>query len=724
MRPDPQPREAGPRALLLAAGADALAALDAAPARDLSIRLRAACGKAVPESAVTFPVRRVRPARGLRPFAPRTLAASARSRVAATRASVPGRWLWSIKSDPWLRRRLQDTDVVLSADSATDRVLELVPDLVGGTVVVPSKDVPGLWGALDSLVRALVVLEDQRRERVVGSRIDRRQLDPGVLAELESIVEPAQARLVPPALLPVSRMAHTVRWLGPALGPEHGAHIVANVLGHYPWEDAPGADAAGLTAQWASARIWMAQDESLFPEEDELADAAEAALAGADEALAAGRGDLARGRLVDAMALLFHRERHAETLRSPLVADPAGYLAALYANRTYRELVGGGTRPTLRTRPAADAGPPRVLVLGGAYGNFHRPVVEALSDVATVTLRRPRPLNRFFARKIMDPQVVDALAALRGGGPPASRDEWATASLGEELRQALVPRLRRADVVFADWADRLTIWASHLVPPGCRLVVRIHSLDALHPWFHLVDWSAVDQVIVVSEPLRRLVEQMLQAAGASVPVTVVANLAALHEAGQPKDPGARTTLGMVGWGRRVKDPLWALDLLTRDPEWRLVLIGPDLPGRSASAKAYYDEVHRRLDDPDVRDRVEVVGWTDDVARHLRRVGVILSTSRRESWHLGLVEGAASGAVPVVRDWPIFAPVGGARTLFPEDWVVETLDEAEQRIRAVTADPAVWEEARQRARQEALALFDPSRVARDYRDVILGPSREG
>ena len=52
---------------------------------------------------------------------------------------------------------------------------------------------------------------------------------------------------------------------------------------------------------------------------------------------------------------------------------------------------------------------------------------------------------------------------------------------------------------------------------------------------------------------------------------------------------------------------------------------------------------------------------------------MLSSSVRESFHMGLVEAVASGALPVVRDWPFFP--GAARTLFPPDWVVDSPAEA-------------------------------------------------
>jgi hypothetical protein len=66
---------------------------------------------------------------------------------------------------------------------------------------------------------------------------------------------------------------------------------------------------------------------------------------------------------------------------------------------------------------------------------------------------------------------------------------------------------------------------------------------------------------------------------------------------------------------------------------------------------------------------------------------------------------------------MLASRGGPRVLYPSEWVVDDLDAAEARVRELTA-PDRWEAARQEARARALLLFDPDRVAQDYRDVIL------
>jgi hypothetical protein len=320
----------------------------------------------------------------------------------------------------------------------------------------------------------------------------------------------------------------------------------------------------------------------------------------------------------------------------------------------------------------------------------------------------------------LDPQSVDVLLQLRHRGRRyRGSDPWHAATVNRRLNQQLGSLLQQTDVLFTDWADRSTVWATHRAPAGVRVVVRIHSVDALDPWFHLVDWTNVDQVIVVSEPVRRVVAGLFEAIGGGPPVTLVPNIVPVRQMDRPKEPSAHRTLGLVGWGRRVKDPLWALDLLARSPGWRLVLIGaPMEEGKSGLGAAYHEEVARRLDDPDIAPRVEVAGWTDDVASHLQRVGVILSTSRRESCPLGLLEGAASGAVPVVRDWPVFAGVGGARSVVPPEWVVSDLDEARERLASLEARDA-WEDAGARVRAQAHRLFDPDAASQRYREVVLG-----
>jgi glycosyltransferase involved in cell wall biosynthesis len=188
----------------------------------------------------------------------------------------------------------------------------------------------------------------------------------------------------------------------------------------------------------------------------------------------------------------------------------------------------------------------------------------------------------------------------------------------------------------------------------------------------------------------------------------------------PKHPDAAYTLGLVGWNNVTKDPAWALDLLealrAKDDRWTLRLVGHNFPlsNLTGPATAYRDDLMRRIEA--LGDAVQRPGFTDDVPEALRHIGVILSSSRREGTHEGLIQGVASGAFPVVRDWPYVARWGGARTLFPDEWVVQTPQEGADRIVAAMAQGPIG------AQGEALAEWTIARydwsVVRPQLDALL------
>ena len=102
--------------------------------------------------------------------------------------------------------------------------------------------------------------------------------------------------------------------------------------------------------------------------------------------------------------------------------------------------------------------------------------------------------------------------------------------------------------------------------------------------------------------------------------------------------------------------------------------------------------------------------------------MILSSSVRESFHCGLVEGAASGALPVVRDWPFFAgKPNGAHTLFPASWLVSRRQEAAERILAATATEEAWRAATSDASDHARTTWGWPVVARAFDDLLLNAS---
>lgn len=610
--------------------------------------------------------------------------------------------------DAWLAQQLQRADVILTLDQgAEDELTRELQDATGPAAVSR---------------RAVTV--SHRQLSAFGSGWE----------ELESVLRGDAPARVPGVLLPgrafpTERVLARLRAAREHSGRVAGAELAYRLRSVVP-DDARDLGESGLAAELAAGALMCASSDAQAPDEQSLAAVARSALHGADSAWAQGRGHESVHRFTAACEVLFHRERHAEALTTPLVTATAEHLSALTGSVMYQALIAGadngnGTGNNNdeldqgtpgRASPAPRASP-RVLVLPGSYGgNFTAPVVAALATEAEVTELDLGSQYRPLAGKMVNVDAVRAIAATCPQHPEDLRLSDIERAAGRTLDQAL----QGADVVFADWVDRASVWASRRARPDQPVVVRVHSLDAFDLWIHLMDWRRVAAVVAVSPPLATLVQRFLDARGARTPVHVIPNLIPRAELDLPKTPEARTTLGMVGWGRRVKDALWTLDLLRRDPSRRLVLIGrPPVRGLTGRSQRYSEELRTALRDPQFAGRIEMVGQTDDVAGELRKVGIVVSSSRRESWHMGLVEGALSGAVPVVRDWPMLAPLGGPRTIFPEDWVVDDLHAADRRITSVSADPDSWEDARRRAQRQAERLFDPDGVAQRYRELILG-----
>ena len=441
------------------------------------------------------------------------------------------------------------------------------------------------------------------------------------------------------------------------------------------------------------------------PAPSDLGDRVRAVLRQADQALDAGSLEVAADRVLEAVEALFNRELHADVLQSPLAADPDGFLAPLRESRVFGVLgaAAGGGSSQARTE--------RLLIVPGDYPNFTKPIIEEFSGVPGLEVRvldlkaRATPPRRRGQYEL----ILDRLRAATGAAvPPPSPADAAL--------------LEWADTIFVDWCDNAAVWTTLHAPRSARIAVRFHSLEAISHQVHVIDWSRVSDVVFVADHVRALVTQAAPAVAAGPRIHVAPNAMHLERFGKPKEPGADRTIAIVGWAQRVKDPLWALEVLAAlravDPSWTLLLVGRDFLERAhLSAMRHRDKFRARALQDDVRDGIRYLPFTDDVPSALRSAGFVLSSSRREGFPVGITEGAASGAVPVVRNWPMYAHYGGARGTFPPDWVVDDVDEAVQRILA-HADPDVRAKEGAAARSYVVEHFDWTVIRPKYQDLLL------
>lgn len=444
------------------------------------------------------------------------------------------------------------------------------------------------------------------------------------------------------------------------------------------------------------------------------------------------------------LRLVFHSELHADGEHSLLVADPHTVLAPWRESRFAREVVATRPPPSLTTvggdsagirtgakgefghmADGSDAAGPRIVVLAGAYGSFYRPIVEVLTKAGHAPdLVRADELGPLLGRRDPTDQLVGQWLRLR------DPDRWS--ALPEDTGAArqlgvLRERLAGADIVFADWCDPGALFASYLAPASARLIIRVHRVDATKAWAQLVDWSRVERVLLVSDHVRDFFAPQLAAPGEAMPtrLTVVNNIIDVERYRRPKLPGAERRIAMVGWGRRVKDPIFAVEILREllrdDPSWRLHLIGRDFADSGLPPVADYLARFRELiADPALREAIVWVGFTGRLEEALDACGFALSTSTVEGWPVGVVEAAVSGCIPVIRDWPQVATKGGARAIYAEtpEWVVASPAEGAGRIRTY-ADPAAWAGESARCRNAADRLTATGATEAEVLGLILG-----
>ena len=442
-------------------------------------------------------------------------------------------------------------------------------------------------------------------------------------------------------------------------------------------------------------------------------DAYAAELAVADLHLAEGLHQEAAESFVEAARIAFHRVLHFDHLTSPLAADPAGYTLPLRESTTAQAL----SAPRGRAIPAntpPQTRPTRLLIATRTNAYFLTEIREYLSE------------HRDFEVQFVDfGPIADLDAIARNPTAIAAEILDPTRAVSSLLEERLRPHLDWADVVFVEWCASLAVLMTLIDPGDTRIVVRLHSYEAFTQWPHLVDFTRVDDLVFVSDHLRDMAVSAIPALSHpdASRVHVLPNALALRGYLRAKPDAARFTLALVGWSQIAKDPRWAIDVVrllrAQDDRYRLLLIGPAFAeGHSAATRAYGEDLKREIAELEQVGGLTQFGFTDDVAAALVDVGVILSSSVRESFHAGLVEGAASGAVPIVRDWPFFAgKTQSVRQLFPPEWVVGTPAEAAARILETTASDANWRASGRAASDHVISQWDWDRVKLDYAALL-------
>jgi len=223
------------------------------------------------------------------------------------------------------------------------------------------------------------------------------------------------------------------------------------------------------------------------------------------------------------------------------------------------------------------------------------------------------------------------------------------------------------DTVFCEWCCENAVWHSNNKHPGTRLIVRLHRFEAFRDFPARVNWDNVDALIVVSDYFR---DRMIELHGVDPErIHVMAQYIDWNGLQRDKLPEARFTLGLVGINpfehKRLDRAIDFLAALRAQDDRFILAIRSAMPweidwvwNRQDETRAQFETVFQRIFcDPDLAGAIRFDPVGPDMEEWYRGIGTILSSSDSEGCHTSVIEGMASGCLPVVYDWP------GAQSLF-------------------------------------------------------------
>lgn len=385
----------------------------------------------------------------------------------------------------------------------------------------------------------------------------------------------------------------------------------------------------------------------------------------ADRAYSAGDLKQARNWLTRAAALLFHTTLHFSQVESLLIRDPEAFLTHW------------------RNSIAAQS-------LSPADNRSERVKIQPTRDIDFITFKNskflPLIIDRFAESENHHARLIDLGASEFASLPLFLKDQIGLALGVTGLPTSIVEVFNPDHTQFIEWGQRAASLGSRAPNTVGKRIVRVHAYEACTAFLQIIDPNTIDCLIFVSPHMKKLVHAVaphLQ----DVPHAVIPNAMNLNRFSSVKSEGAERTITILGYGSPQKDPMWALEvldcILERDSNWTMQFIGEHFPRKDRPGDVAYA---RRFDEARARfgDQVQLLPFQNDVSLTLQSTGYLLSSSSHESFHLAIAEGAASAAVPVVRRWPGYSRWGGPHEIFPEDWIVDSPEQAAARILETSA----------------------------------------
>ena len=229
--------------------------------------------------------------------------------------------------------------------------------------------------------------------------------------------------------------------------------------------------------------------------------------------------------------------------------------------------------------------------------------------------------------------------------------------------------MRDYPVIWLEWGDDLAIHLTNREKSALankRVILRIHRFELFNGKAAMIDYSCVDDLILVCNYMRdMLLKAKPEIARQVKRIHVIPNGVDL-EAYRPGAARSGHDIGFVGYLALRKAPMvlmHAFETLHRaDPRFRLHIAGKFQDSQIEHACRGFITAN------ELHDKIKFHGWVEDVAAWLHDMDYVISTSLSESQGLGIQETMATGCAPLIYNFP------EAESIYPREFLWRNLAE--------------------------------------------------
>lgn len=279
----------------------------------------------------------------------------------------------------------------------------------------------------------------------------------------------------------------------------------------------------------------------------------------------------------------------------------------------------------------------------------------------------------------------------------------------------------QADIIFCEWCLGNAVWHARHKRKNQKLFVRFHAQEINTDFPAELNLDEIEGMIFVGRTTMKDAIEKFDWAPYREKFHVIPNCVDTANLLREKLPGNAFNLGIVGISPQQKRLDLALDVLEGlrrvDPRYQLFIKGKlpheyDWLKTRESELAYYELQLRRIEKSAfLRDAVHFDGWGNDMGEWYKKIGYVLSVSDFESFHLSVAEGGASGAIPLLRDWP------GAAEIYPLEWITPSVDGMVKKVLAFAGNPQARQTERTRVVEHVKTEFDISVINERYLELF-------